>query len=178
MTLKTTFWMNSRPIFCHFIPKLYHNGKEMTPDNEGIKLTDEGLQYRYPSVLSQANQARMATWITVPFPVHCCDEDFATRAEFEAHCLDLRHYERMKDQRGEGRLPDYMIDPRLLVTQEAFDALPWREQFKRMRRYVDAIVPAIKARCDPVNWSEADRATMMELAQSGGQLLYTCAEEM
>ena len=44
-----------------------------------------------------------------------------------------------------------MIDPRLLLTQEAFDALPWREQFMRMRRYVDAIVPAIKERCDPVN---------------------------
>ena len=56
--------------------------------------------------------------------------------------------------RGKGVLADKMIDPRLLVTQEAFDALPWREQFLRMRRYVDAIVPAIIDRCNPVNFSD------------------------
>ena len=53
-----------------------------------------------------------------------------------------------------------------------------REKYLRMDRYVNAIVAAIKARCDPANWSEADKAKLQQLSDSGDQLLATIAEEI
>ena len=142
----------------------------LTPDNEGIKITEEGLCYRcYPSAQSQLPRGARTdhVWITHKYPVTCCGAILATRAEMEAHRVDMRHYERMQALRGEGRLPDRWIDPRLLLGEAAFAALPKRFQCLRVQDYVDAILPEIEARCEPANWSEADHARLRRLSEQG-----------
>ena len=132
------------------------------------QISDEGLQYRcYPSaILMPEIRVDDLVWITHSFPVTCCGVQHATRAEFEEHILDMRHYERMAQEHGEGRLPDICVDPRL-HRPNTFDALGKREQYLRMRRYVDAILPRIHARCDPASWSVADKASLQALSSQG-----------
>ena len=132
------------------------------------QISDEGLQYRcYPSaILMPEIRVDDLVWITRSFPVTCCGVQHATRAEFEEHILDMRHYERMAQEHGEGRLPDICVDPRL-HRPNTFDALGKREQYLRMRRYVDAILPRIHARCDPASWSVADKASLQALSSQG-----------
>lgn len=140
----------------------------LTPDNYGIKIADEGLQYRcYPTALKGKRTPSDATWVTCTYPVKCCGVLHANRADFEAHCKDMRHYERMQDINGRGRLPDSWIDPRVLVTQREFEALPKREQYLRVRTYIDAILPQIERACEPSNWDAADMANLNLLSANG-----------
>ena len=142
----------------------------LTPDNEGITVCDNGLMYRCYPTAQQNRLPRNRTdhkWIISSFPVTCCGACHATREDFEEHLLDLGHYERMQGQRGNGQLPDSWIDPRLLLGEDAFDALPKREQYVRMRPYIDRILPAIEAKCDPTQWREADLANLTHLSSCG-----------
>ena len=130
------------------------------------QISDEGLQYRcYPSAILKPEIDDLV-WVTCSFPVTCCGAQHATRAEFEEHILDLRHYERMAQEHGAGWLPDVCVDPRL-HRPNTFDALGKREQYLRMRRYVDAILQRIHARCDPASWSVADKARLEALSSQG-----------
>ena len=134
------------------------------------KIGDEGLMHRcYPSAQrDRAWHDRTGhVWITSKFPVLCCGAQHASRADVEKHCLDMRHYERLQGERGLGQLPEISIDPRLLLGQEAFEILSKREQYLRMRRYVDFILPEIKRRCDPGNWDAADMANLQRLSRQG-----------
>ena len=130
------------------------------------QISDEGLQYRcYPSAILKPEIDDLV-WVTCTFPVTCCGAQHATRAEFEEHIRDLRHYERMAQEHGVGWLPDVCVDPRL-HRPNTFDALGKREQYLRMRRYVDAILPRIHERCDPASWSVADKARLEALSSRG-----------
>jgi hypothetical protein len=134
------------------------------------KISDEGLMHRcYPSAQrDRACRDRTGhVWITSKFPVLCCGAQHASRADFEKHRRDIRHYERLQGERGLGQLPEIGIDPRLLLGQEAFEILSKREQYLRMRRYIDFILPEIKRRCDPANWDAADMANLQRLSREG-----------
>jgi hypothetical protein len=134
------------------------------------KIGDEGLMHRcYPSAQrDRAWHDRTGhVWITSKFPVLCCGAQHASRADVEKHCLDMRHYERLQGERGLGQLPEISIDPRLLLGQEAFEILSKREQYLRMRRYIDSILPEIKEQCDPANWDAADMANLQRLSRHG-----------
>ena len=137
----------------------------LTPFKNGVKISEEGLQYRcYLNVEGHlAPCDRSDHWVTTSFM--CCGVSHATRAAFEAHCLDIRHYERMQGERGEGELYDSLIDPRLILGQKDFDALPKREQYLRMSKYVDAILGVLEDRSDPVNWNDADKANLQNLSR-------------
>ena len=141
------------------------------PDNEVIKIGDEGLLYRcYPATQKdRAGKDRTDhEWMTCPFPMTCCDgAHFASRAEFEEHVLDIRHIERMQQKRGRGRLFDTCIDPRLVMGEEAFASMPKRTQYVRMSRYINTILPEINRRCDPSTWSEDDWVNLRTLSQAG-----------
>ena len=135
------------------------------------QISDEGLQYRcYPSSILTPEIDDLV-WITRSFPVACCGAHHATRPDFEEHILDMRHYERMEHEQGEGRLPDICVDPRL-HRPNTFEALGKREQYLCMRRYVDAILPRIKARCDPASWSVTDKANLRALSSQGLSFMY------
>ena len=58
-----------------------------------------------------------------------------------------------------------LIDPRLILGQKDFDALPKREQYLRMSKYVDAILGVLEDRSDPVNWNDADKANLQNLSR-------------
>ena len=130
------------------------------------EIRDQGLQYLCSPSAILKPEIDDLVWITCSFPVKCCGAQHATRAEFEEHILDMRHYERMAQEHGEGWLPDICVDPRL-HRPNTFDALSKREQYLRMRRYVDAILPRIHARCDPASWSVADKANLQALSSQG-----------
>jgi hypothetical protein len=79
----------------------------------------------------------------------------------------MRHFERIEDARGRGRLPDSMIDPRLLLGHDAFEALPKREQYMRLTVYVDAVLAEIVAYRDPEFWSAEDKEQLRRLSEAG-----------
>ena len=132
-----------------------------------VRMTDEGLQYSCYPTAQEKLAVRDEVWITCKFPVMCCGFHHGTRSELEAHCLDMRHYERMQSESGQGRLNHACIDPRLTFGQEDFEALPKREQYMRMRRYVDAILSRIERRSDPANWDEYDMTNLRLLSEHG-----------
>ena len=140
------------------------------------QISDDGLQYRCcPSSILNPEIDDLV-WITRSFPVTCCGAQHATRPDFEEHILDMRHYERMMEEQGEGRLPDICVDPRL-HRPNTFEALGKREQYLRMRRYVDAILPRIKARCDPASWSVTDKAGLQALSSQGLSCMQDVVDE-
>lgn len=144
----------------------------LTPENSGQgdrKIDDMGLQHRcYPSAQrGRAPSERERVWVTTEFPVTCCGARHASRAALEQHCLDMCHYERMQSARGNGRLPDSWIDPRLRLGQAAFTALPKREQYLRVHLYVAKVLPEIEVMSDPENWDVLDKANLERLSRQG-----------
>ena len=92
--------LKERPLLPFYKGPTIHSmihGCDLVPTNGafGIKLCDEGLQYQcYPChEHNLKSHERSYTWIVSKFPVVCCGALHATRADFAAHCLDMRHYE-------------------------------------------------------------------------------------
>ena len=83
---------------------------------ECVKLLDEGLEYRcYPSSESSISMEDRSAdkWFLWPFPLTCAGVECTTKQDLEALFTTLRHYEAVKDQRGDGRLRED-IDPRFI----------------------------------------------------------------